>query len=127
MAQLTPFLAQDLQEEEDNKLRSTALFMCATCRHELYREFDLKILTECCAEAIRGPNNEPGSRHASATLAVRALAKTLSCAYHFPPEGEDEGGPPDGGTPANADALVDGEHEDKGVCKRAHDKQDLLD
>ena len=42
-------------------------------------------------------------------------------------EGEREGGPPDGGTPANADALVDGEHEDKGVCKRAHDKQDLLD
>ena len=91
VAQLTPFLAQDLQAE-DNKLRSTALFMCATCHHELYREFDLKILTECCAEAIRGPNNEPGSRHASSTLAVRALAKTLSCAYHFPPEGEDEDG-----------------------------------
>lgn len=42
-------------------------------------------------------------------------------------EGESEGGPPDGGAPANADVLVDGEHEDKGVCKRTHDKQDLLD
>ncbi|QDZ25726.1 hypothetical protein HOP50_18g82670 [Chloropicon primus] len=84
LSHLTRFLCQDIVTS-DRKLSSTALFMCVTCKKEVYRNFDMAAIARSCTESMR-------QEHGGKALLVRALARTLACGYEYPLCQEEEAG-----------------------------------